>query len=244
MQAPPRQARVLELGFSPDGDGAVRYALLRADGSQLADAAVAARAAGERGAADGALDTAVAELVSGATDGVPERLADLGIGAVQVRSEGVAAGPGAAVDELAATLDMVPGMSRVTEGQAVSVWRVSPAGEPAPGWARVEDGGTRQVLASAGTEVRADVAAGGADRAVVLAEAADPGWHATLDGRRLEPVAPEETAGMQAFALGPDAGHLVVRYEAPHRTAWLVLTTFTLVVFALLALPVGRRRVR
>jgi hypothetical protein len=36
----------------------------------------------------------------------------------------------------------------------------------------------------------------------------------------------------------------VVRYEAPHRTAWLVLTTFTLVVFALLALPVGRRRVR
>lgn len=244
MQAPPRQARVLELGFSPDGDGAVRYALLRADGSQLADAAVAARAADEPGAADGALDTAVAELVSGATDGVPERLADLGIGAVQVRSEGAAAGPGAAVDELAATLDMVPGMSRVTEGQAVSVWRVSPAGEPAPGWARVEDGGTRQVLASAGTEVRTDVAAGGADRAVVLAEAADPGWHATLDGRRLEPVAPEETAGMQAFALGPDAGHLVVRYEAPHRTAWLVLTTFTLVVFALLALPVGRRRGR
>jgi hypothetical protein len=144
-----------------------------------------------------------------------------------------------------ATLDMVPGMSRVTEGQAISVWRVAPVGEPAPGWARIEEAGvTERVLPSGGTAVRADVTAGGADRAVVLAEAAGPGWHATLDGRRLEPVAVEESAGLQAFALGPDAGHLVVRYEAPHRTVWLVLTTFTLVVFALLALPVGRRRVR
>ncbi|WP_423463190.1 glycosyltransferase family 2 protein [Promicromonospora sp. MS192] len=248
MQAPPRQARVLEIGFSPEGDGTVRYALLRADGSQLADAAVAARAAAD-GASDGAaaeaLDAAVAELVSGTTDGVPEQLAGLGVGAVQVRSGDAAEERDAAVGDLVATLDMVPGMSRVTEGQAVSVWRVSPADEPAPGWARLAEGGvTRQVLESAGTEVRTDVAPGGADRTVVLAEAAGSGWHATLDGRRLEPVPPEDTAGRQAFDLGPDAGHLVVRYEAPHRTAWLVLTTFTLVVFALLALPVGRRRVR
>ncbi|MFC8800900.1 glycosyltransferase [Promicromonospora sp. NPDC057138] len=286
MQAPPRQARVLEVGFAPDAEGApdgtVQYALLRADGSQLADASAAARASGEpadEGAADdaaadgaadpardpaGTLDAAVAALVSGATDGVPEQLADLGIGAVQVRSDdGTGAGPdtgadtgadtadgarlgtGAAVGDLVATLDMVPGMSRMTEGQAVSVWRVAATGEPAPGWARVEEGGTTQAaLPSAGTEVRADVAAGGADRAVVLAEAAGSGWYATLDGRRLEPVALDDAPGLQAFTLGPDAGHLVVGYEAPHRAAWLVLTTFTLVVFALLALPVGRRRVR
>lgn len=257
MQAPPRQARVLEVGFSQGADGTadstVRYALLRADGSQLADAAVAARAsadpAGDATEPASALDTAVASLVSGATDGVPEQLADLGIGAVQVRSDGGPDGTPpetrAAVGDLVATLDMVPGMSRVTEGQAVSVWRVATTGEPAPGWARVEqDGTTQAVLPSAGTEVRADVTAGGADRAVVLAETAGQGWHATLDGRRLEPVALEDAAGLQAFALGPDAGHLVVRYEAPHRTAWLVLTAFTLVVFTLLALPVGRRRVR
>jgi hypothetical protein len=209
---------------------------------------------GTRGAeGDGpaaALDAAVAALVSGATEGVPQQLADLGIGAVQVRSDGgtdapTGTGSARAVGDLTATLDMVPGMSRVTEGQAVSVWRVAPADEPAPGWARVEEAGTtRQVLPSGGTAVRADVAAGAADRTVVLAEAAGSGWHATLDGRRLEPVPVDESAGLQAFALGPDAGELVVRYEAPHRTAWLVLTTFTLVVFALLALPVGRRRVR
>lgn len=253
MQAPPRQARVLEIGFAPDGDGTVQYTLLRADGSQLADASAAARvpgAVGEESPA-AALDDAVAELVSGTTDGVPERLADLGIGAVQVRSGAGPAsgaqppGAGAAVGDLVATLDMVPGMSRVTEGQAVSVWRVAAAGEPAPGWARTEEGGsTRDVLPSAGTEVRTDIGPGGADRTVVLAEAAAPGWRATLDGRRLEPVDLDGAAGLQAFELGPDAGHLVVRYEAPHRTGWLVLTTFTLVVFALLALPVGRRRVR
>jgi GT2 family glycosyltransferase len=262
MQAPPRQARVLELGFSRGAegttDGTVQYALLRADGSQLADASVAARASSEpsgEGTADPALDpagtqvptrtldAAVAALVSGATEGVPEQLADLGIGAVQVRSDGGA--DGSAVGDLVATLDMVPGMSRVTEGQAVSVWRVATTGEPAPGWARVDENGTtRLVLPSAGTEVHADVAAGGPDRAVVLAEAVGSGWYATLDGRRLEPVDLDDAAGLQAFTLGPDAGHLVVGYEAPHRTAWLVLTTFTLVVFALLALPVGRRRVR
>jgi hypothetical protein len=261
MQAPPRQARVLEVGFAGDAgstgapDDTVQYALLRADGSQLADISATARATADdrAGAGDepvGTLDDAVAALVSGATEGVPEQLADLGIGAVQVRSDGgLSATPGAdparAVGDLVATLDMVPGMSRVTEGQAISVWRVAPVGEPAPGWARIEEAGaTERVLPSGGTAVRADVTAGGADRAVVLAEAAGPGWHATLDGRRLEPVAVDESAGLQAFALGPDAGHLVVRYEAPHRTAWLVLTTFTLVVFALLALPVGRRRVR
>ncbi|MFD6444185.1 glycosyltransferase family 2 protein [Promicromonospora sp. NPDC060204] len=250
MQAPPRQARVLEVGFS--ADGTVRYALLRADGSQLADASVAprvaARPAGDQ-AADSATDSAtdpaaaldvvVAALTSGTTEGVPQQLADLGIGAVQVRSDAPAVG------DLVATLDMVPGMSRVTEGQAVSVWRVAPTEEPAPGWARIEeDGATRQVLPSGGTAVHTDVEAGGADRVVVLAESAGRGWQASLDGRRLEPVAPDEAAGLQAFTLGPDAGHLVVRYEAPHRTAWLVLTTFTLVVFALLALPVGRRRGR
>lgn len=255
MQAPPRQARVLEIGFAGDADGTVRYALLRADGSQLADVSAAARAASTAETADageptGSLDAVVAALVSGGTDGVPQQLADLGIGAVQVRSDdeagaGTGAGSGPAIGDLVATLDMVPGMSRVTEGQSVSVWRVAPAGEPAPGWARVEEAGTtRQTLPSAGTALRADVEAGGPDRAVVLAEAAGEGWHATFDGRRLEPTTVAGAAGLQAFALGPDAGQLVVRYEAPHRTAWLVLTTFTLVVFALLALPVGRRRFR
>lgn len=251
MQAPPRQARVLEVGFAGDADGTVQYALLRADGSQLADASAVARAASRDGRTDGddpasTLDAAVAALVSGATDGVPEQLAGLGIGAVQVRSGGGAGtgvGAATAVGDLAATLDMVPGMSRVTEGQEVSVWRVAPAGGPAPGWARIDEGGaTREMLPSAGTAVRAEVSAGGADRTVVLAEAAGSGWRATVDGRRLEPV--DHAAGLQAFALGPDAGQLVIRYEVPHRTAWLVLTTFTLVVFALLALPVGRRRVR
>jgi hypothetical protein len=257
MQAPPRQARVLEIGFSSDAEGVVQYALLRADGSQLADASVAARAASDEPAGDQAadptatLDTAVAALVSGAGDGVPQQLANLGIGAVQVRSgtggagTGAASGTDPAVGELVATLDMVPGISRVTEGQTVSVWRVAPVDEPAPGWARVEEAGaTESVLPSEGPAVHTDVPAGGADRTVVLAEAAGSGWRATLDGRRLEPVAVDEAAGLQAFALGSDAGHLAVWYEAPHRPAWLALTTFTLVVFALLALPVGRRRVR
>ncbi|MCK9794983.1 glycosyltransferase family 2 protein [Isoptericola sp. 4D.3] len=260
MQAPPRAARVLQLDrVQPGGDDApaaaavVDYALLHADGTRLEDSStvVRARAAGLLAGGDrgdtALLDRVVAEVATGRSTDVADRLAALGIGAVQV--------PAGGDPELATTLDLVPGLARVTE-EDVLVWRVTTDG-PAPGWATVltaagaaADGTPSPFFAptdavrtvpSDGTRAGGRLAAGGEDRTLRLAESADTGWHATLDGRRLPAV---DAGGTQAFAVGPDAGRVSVAYEAPHRTAWLTLAGAVLLVHVLLALPVGRRRGR
>ncbi|MEU2201006.1 glycosyltransferase [Isoptericola sp. NPDC019482] len=260
MQEPPRSARVLQLGrvqpggeAEPSGAAVVDYALLHADGTRLEDSStvVRARAAGLVGGAErtdtALLDQVVAEVATGRATDVVDRLAALGIGAVQVPAGGDA--------DLATTLDLVPGLARVTE-EGPLVWRVTTDG-PAPGWATVlkgdgageadapgpffAPGDAVRTVPSDGTSAGGRLAQGSEDRTLRLAETADPGWHATLDGRRLPAV---EAGGTQAFAVGAEAGHVRVSFEAPHRTAWLAAAGLVLLVHALLALPVGRRRGR
>ncbi|MFI2103342.1 glycosyltransferase [Isoptericola sp. NPDC019693] len=260
MQEPPRSARVLQLDrvqpggeAEPSGAAVVDYALLHADGTRLEDSStvVRARSAGLVGGGarsdTAVLDQVVAEVATGRSTDVADRLAALGIGAVQVPAGGDA--------ELATTLDLVPGLARVTEEGAL-VWRVTTDG-PAPGWATVlkndgtdEDGAPSPYFAPAdavrtvpsdGSSAATRLAPGGEDRTLRLAETADPGWRATVDGRRLAAV---DAGGTQAFAVGPAEGHLRVSFETPHRTAWLAAAGLVLLVHALLALPVGRRRGR
>ena len=75
-------------------------------------------------------------------------------------------------------------------------------------------------VASADRAVDTVVPAGDADRLLVLAERADPHWHASLDGRSLRSV---DGGWRQTFALGADSGELVVRYDDPDRGLWLAL---------------------
>jgi len=263
MQAPPRSARVLEIdrvqaGDDADGTSAavVDYALLHADGTRLEDSSTVVRAreagvvAGPERTDTALLDQVVAEVATGRATDVVDRLAALGIGAVQVPAGGDA--------ELATTLDLVPGLARVTEEGAL-VWRVTTDG-PAPGWATVLRGGgdgdgdedgepspffaprdAVRTLPSDGTTAADRLAEGREGRTVRLAETADPGWRATLGGQRLVAV---DAGGTQAFAVGPEEGYLRVSYEAPHRAAWLAVAGLVVLVHALLALPVGRRRAR
>ncbi|MFC8599922.1 hypothetical protein ACFT55_16175, partial [Isoptericola sp. NPDC057191] len=261
MQAPPRSARVLQLDRVAPGDAGasgvasgatvVDYTLLHADGTRLEDSSTVVRAraagvlAGPERTDTALLDQVVAEVATGRSTDVADRIAALGIGAVQV--------PAGGDTDLVTTLDLVPGLARVTEEGAL-VWRVTTDG-PAPGWATVlRDGGAAEApspffapksavrtLPSDGTSAGGRLTEGAEDRTLRLAETADSGWHATLDGRRLAAV---DAGGTQAFAVGPDAGRVQVAYESPHRTAWLVLAGVVLLVHALLALPVGRRRGR
>jgi GT2 family glycosyltransferase len=80
---------------------------------------------------------------------------------------------------------------------------------------------------------------GEAGRLLVLAERADAGWRATLDGRPLRAV----TDGWrQTFEVGADGGRLVVAHSAPDHTIWVVAQGVVGLLALLLALPVRRRR--
>lgn len=244
VQAPPRAATVLQLDRGDDA--VVGYTLLHADGSRLQDSStvVHARAAGLLAAPDrpatGLLRAVVADLVVGTAPDLAERLAQLGVGAVQV--------PPGGDPELVTTLDLVSGLTRVTEDGA-RVWRVQPDGPPS-GWATVLSAAPTPdaphdavaTLAADGVEARGRLDPEGPEgRTLVLAAAADAGWTATVDGRRAPAV---EAGGLQAFAVGPDGGRVHVWYDSPHRGAWLTGAGVVVLVFALLALPVGRRRGR
>jgi hypothetical protein len=242
MQTSPARARVLSLELADDGT--VEYAALRADGPQAVDSSVVVHRsrAGDPAAGQGGMPQVVAELTAGTSDDVASRLADLGVGAVLVPAS---APDGQARAELVARLDMVPGLERMTEGKAGLTWRVAPEGVE-PAYARVEapDGSVVPLDADRAALRPVDVRVGDGPegRVVVLAENAAPGWRATLDGRALEPVDPTTSAGLQAFELDADGGHLAVYHAADHRSVWMTVAGAVLLVFVLLAVPVRRRR--
>lgn len=236
MQAPPQEARVLAV--DPGKDGIVRYSLLRADGPQAVDASGVLHwlALAKPGVAQGPVPALVAELVSQSTDNIADKLGSAGVGAVLLPAGSDTTERAA----LTARLDMVAGLERITEGQSSVTWRVAPSSPPS--WARIEDGGARVALAASDLAIDTEVEPGGEGRTVVLAANAAAGWDATLNGRSLRAVDPATTGGLQAFELGPDGGRLEASYAMNHRSAWLIGAGAVLVIYALLAVPVRRRR--
>ncbi|HWS59231.1 MAG TPA: glycosyltransferase family 2 protein, partial [Actinotalea sp.] len=254
MQDSDADVRVLALEVAPST--AVRATLLRHDGVQLTDlgrVATAAAVGGPYGAvavlpadaADQEAATAVARLAAGAPTAADE-LAALGIGAVLL---GPGSEPSTARTTLVGRLDSTDGLERVTATAAGVIWRVSSAqGDRTVGWARLVDGteatdaatgeGLAVVPAAEGV-VDTEVPPGAGPRQLVLAERADPGWHAWLDGQPLRSV---ETTWRQAFEVPDSGGRLTVAYAPAGRTAWAVLQGAVLLVTVLLAVPVRRRR--
>lgn len=255
-----------------DGASTVTWQLMRADGPQLVDQAAAETTRTLHGdlltpdvtaddAATREVDGLVARLASAATGDVAGELAALAVADVVVPPlpddlGGVSPQVATAQrEELVSRLDSTAGLERVTQNATGTLWRVqataSAAGVAAPtvvpAWARilpasadvVDPAAAAVAVASSDRAVDTEVAAGDADRLLVLAERADPHWHATLDGRSLRSV---DGGWRQTFALGADAGELVVRYDDPDRGLWLALQGFVALVTILLAVPVRRRR--
>ncbi|GIG39642.1 glycosyltransferase [Cellulomonas phragmiteti] len=254
-------SRVLALGVG--ADGAVDWSLLRADGDQLVDHAASVATRTLRGtlsaplpegpdAASDEVGALAARLVQGAAGDVAPDLTALGVGDLLVPAAGDDAPASRdARARLVGVLDATAGLERVTHEGSGTLWRVRAAQDgPDASWARVladgADPGAADVAAADASAVAADrrtvdtvVPAGDGPRVLVLAERADAGWQARLDGRRLAPV---DAGWRQAFELGPDGGALEVRYVVPYRTAWLAALGLTTLVTVLLAVPLRRRR--
>jgi hypothetical protein len=109
-----------------------------------------------------------------------------------------------------------------------------------------EDGQVLAAVASAvpenGMDVTGRIEDGPQGRMLVLAERADPGWQAFLDGRRLASHVHGDWA--QAFELPADGGRLAVRYREPWQPLSDAARVAMLVVAGLLALPLPRLKRR
>jgi hypothetical protein len=229
--------RVLVLRI--EADGTVRALALRGDGPQLTeqsrlgnvrDALTAEADPVERDVADVA-----ARLAAGSSTDLAGSLGRLGIGAVLVPGP---ADPARA--ELVGRLDSTPGLERVTETAAGVIWRVNAAGAgTTAAWARLVGADGAPVVVPAGRGIDTVIPAGDPGRRLVLAERADPGWRAELDGRPLRAV---PTEWHQTFEVGAGSGRLVVTHAPVERGPWLAVQAGVLLLTALLALPVRRRR--
>ncbi|MET7455074.1 glycosyltransferase [Streptomyces sp. NPDC005574] len=218
------QARTLVL--DSDSPAHVGYMLVRGSGARLGDAELAA--------ADGEnerLDKVVANLVAGSGADQADQLGGFAVRYVLVHK--------GAPREITRVLDATPGLSRLSQQDGSGLWRVDQEVSRA---AVVAASGSAapQPVAAGPVDVHATIPSGAAGRVLRLADTADPGWTATLDGRPLTRTTVDGWA--QGFQLPTSGGRLDITYDDPvGHTAWLWAQGALAVVLVVLALP-GRRR--
>ncbi|WP_160669138.1 glycosyltransferase [Pseudarthrobacter sp. ATCC 49987] len=246
----PEQARTLII--STGENGTFDAALMRGAGTTLdalSTIAAARPIMGEPGqetvrdddAVVASVRNVVATIVAGQGVDPREELERLGVGFVVLRAADTAA------QLTASRMDAVPGLVAVGKTDVGWLWRISPLNQPVIQAAdvahrvRIVDGAgaTVGLVPSQAVSADAGVPAGPEGRLVVLAERADPGWSAWLDGRRLTAT----TSGWaQAFTLPAEGGRLSLRYEA-HWAVWTGVAQAVIIgLTALLAIPMPARR--
>ncbi|MFI2211702.1 glycosyltransferase [Streptomyces sp. NPDC020141] len=201
----------------------VSYTLLRGSGGRLGDAELT-EAAGR----DARLDKVVARLVAGSGADQTSQLSGYAIRYVLLR-DGVS-------PRIGRVLDATPGLLRRSQADGSSLWQVDRQvarativggeGDPLP-------------VESDEVEARAEIPAGGEGRVLRIADRADEGWTATLDGRALKKTTVDGWA--QGFELPATGGRLHLTHENPAgHTVWIWAQALLALVLVVLALP-GRR---
>ncbi|MFF8592753.1 glycosyltransferase [Streptomyces sp. NPDC015220] len=225
------QARTLVL----DSDSAahVGYMLVRGSGVRMGDGELAAAAGG-----NSRLDKVVANLVAGSGADQAGQLGGFAVRYVLVHK--------GAPREISRVLDATPGLSRLSQQDGSALWRVdqevSRAAIVSAAGSGSGSGSTApaQPVAAGPVGIHTTIPASAEGRVLRLADAADPGWTATLDGKPLPRTTVDGWA--QGFRLPASGGKLDVGFDDPiGHTAWLWAQGALAVVLVVLALP-GRRR--
>ncbi|WP_445154970.1 glycosyltransferase family 2 protein [Arthrobacter sp. Hor0625] len=246
----PEQTRTLVISTREDGTYAA--ALMRGAGTRLDSLSAVASARrimggpGEETVRDddavtAALRGAVATIV--AADGVDprHRLEQLGAGFVLLEAADDSA------ELLASRMDAVPGLVAVGRTGSGWLWRITPLNEAAAEAAdvahrvRIVDAAGKSVglLPAGPVSADAPVPDGPEGRLVVLADRADPGWSAWLDGRRLTATTSDWA---QAFTLPSHGGQLSIRYDTPWAPWTGIVQAIVIGLTVLLAIPMPARR--
>ncbi|WP_083977045.1 glycosyltransferase [Kitasatospora azatica] len=209
-----------------DQASSVRFTLVRGAGLTLGQAEGTVDTGGST--KDG-LTKLVGSLLAGSGADQASALAGYGVAYVVVRDPMIA--------KVRDVLDTTPGLVRLSQDNGTALWQVTGI---AATRAVITAPNTLPVSVPAGEEsVHATVPAGPDGRVLRLAEQADPGWHATLDGTALKPVTLDGWA--QGFQLPAGGGTLAVTRTAPLlHTGWIWAQLLLGTVVLVLALP-GRR---
>ncbi|MFI1017647.1 glycosyltransferase [Streptomyces sp. NPDC020965] len=218
------QPRTLVLGGTTAAK--VPYTLVRGAGGRLGDAELAAAGDG-----DARLDKVVANLVAGSGADQTRQLSGFAIRYVLVRD--------GAPRQTTRTLDATPGLSRLSRLDGSALWRV----DRQVARATIVSGDADPLpVASAAVGANAEIPAGAGGRVLRIADRADDGWRATLDGRELRKTTVDGWA--QGFELPADGGRLVLTHEnSTARTGWVWTQVFLVLVLVVLALPGRRARI-
>jgi len=216
------QIRTLVLRTGDNG-GVVSYSLVRGTGPTIGSAESA-----DATAPSADLATLVGNLVAGAGGDPSGQLADYAVQYIQVLAPVSA--------QVSAELDSTPGLTRLNQQTSGSIWRLTQNVSRAV----IQSQGAADVIVPAGpVDIDTTIAAGSSGRVLRLADTAEPGWHATLDGTALTPTTVDGWA--QGFQLPASGGKLAVSYrESPVHIGWIAGQCFLALVVLVLALP-GRR---
>ncbi len=236
-----------------DAEDKVSAALMRGSGTtldSLSQLFAARTLSGPPGAvtlradddATAAVRRSVAAIVAGSGVDPREDLRALDVGFVVLQQSDTAA------ELLAGRLNSVPGLTAVGNTDTGWLWRVTAptlgtgAADPAGLTARLRtvdaDGRTEHLLAASTVEATSMVPAGAEGRRLVLAERANQGWSASLNGHRLEPAS---DGWAQEFTLPAEGGELQVDF-ASRWSPWAEIAQITIFALTvLLAIPVPAR---
>ncbi|MEU9011485.1 glycosyltransferase family 2 protein [Streptomyces sp. NPDC048479] len=216
------QPRTLVLGGTSAAK--VSYTLVRGSGGRLGDAELS-----EAGGSDGRLDKVVANLVAGSGADQTSQLSGFAIRYVLVRD--------GAPRQTSRVLDATPGLTRLSQLDGSALWRV----DRQVARATIVTGKADPLpVAADPVEAHARIPAGASGRVLRIADRADAGWQATLDGRVLTKTTADGWA--QGFELPAEGGRLDLTYDDPAtHTGWIWAQGAFALVLLVLALP-GRRR--
>ncbi|MFF3625179.1 glycosyltransferase [Streptomyces sp. NPDC002467] len=218
------QTRTLVLGL--DTSKGISYSLVRGPGGRLGDAEITGASGGDR-----RLDKVVSNLVAGSGADQSSQLSAYAIRFVMFRPGGP--------EEIRRVLDATPGLSRRHQQDGTALWGVEPW-LPRAVIVSAKQGEAPTPVAAGPVEVHgAKIPAGESGRVLRIADRADAGWRATLDGKPLKAKTVDGWA--QGFELPAAGGRLDLVHETSLvRTAWHWAQGLLALVLLVMALP-GRR---
>jgi hypothetical protein len=214
-EAGSHQARVLVLERRP-GQARVSYTVLRTTAPMLGESDTPTSAAARR-----RMDAIVAGFATGHGDGWA--LARMGVQYVYV--------PHPVRDRIVPALDSAPDLARLGRDDSFALWRLVPQS----GRLLLLDGTTVTALPARTTGAVMTIPPGGPGREVLLAEPADGGWQARLNGSALRPLTLDGWA--VGYRVPPAGGHFVLSHGMWSRHLWLVAQALLVVIAVIAALP-------